>query len=361
MSVSEAMADILDDTIGNMESNGNKVPGWLDTGFPELNIALSGSAKRGIPMSRMIEIFGAASCGKTFLSTMVMKSAQEADGIAFFADHERSFDPELAKQLGLSVDDKNKFRWLKPETFEASVDLCIAVAKKLRRAGLPMEKPIVWVFDSVASMVPHAKIYDDKGKERDVGDYNMRDKLSLASATSQAYPMLAQVAADYNVTVLLLNQIRIDPMQMFGDPKTTPGGKAAEFYCSIRLSLGKRDVSSGTGKDKQVVGALVTAKAIKNKVTRPFLTASWAVRFTADSAEVDYIGTNLDFLIRAGIVKKEGTRVEWEGKKMYQSQVEQLLREDPNGHKKLMGLLDDAGELKVEEESSLEGLLSAAE
>lgn len=334
------LADALNGILGAESINPDdyeKVRGYLDTGIPELNRALSGRYRGGIPMGRMIEVFGPASSGKTFMSTMVMAAAQRMGGLAFFADHERTFDPELARKLGLSLD-SDKFRWLKPKTFEESVDTAVKTAIHLRKAGLDINKPIVWVFDSVASMVPQAKLYDDKGQMRKIGDYNMRDKLLLAQATSQSYPQLAQAGEDYNLTVILLNQIRVDPTQMFGDPTTTPGGKAAEFYASIRLSLGRKDVK---GKDKEVIGALVSAKAIKNKVTRPFLKAQWAVRFTEDSAMVDHIGTNLDFLVRAGIIKKEGTRIEWEGRKLFQSQVEALLRKDPEGNDKLLALFPE--------------------
>ena len=342
MSTATDLADALDGIIGK-SSDHLGIQGYLDTGIPELNHALSGQYDGGIASGRCIEIFGPASCGKTFLATMIMRAAQEAGGIAFFADHERSFEPVLAKSLGLNVDDNSKFRHLKPKTFEESLEKAVFAAEHIRNNKLiPDEAPLVWVFDSVASMIPRSKLYDANGKRKELGTHNMNDSTALARATSQNYPTLAQWAEDYNMTVLLLNQIRTKPGVMYGDPTTTPGGQAAEFYASIRLSIGKSEITNGKkGKDKEVLGFSVTAKTIKNKVARPFMSASWQVRFAeaGKGVNVDEIATNLDFMVRKGIIKKEGTRVVWEGKKMFQSVLEKELKSDPEGAKKLRDLL----------------------
>lgn len=346
------MADIFNELMGKNDENLG-VRGYLDTGIPELNFALSGSYRRGMPKGRMVEIFGPASCGKTFLATMVMISGQKDGGISTFADHERSFEPVLAENLGLDLD-PNVFRYIKPDTFEASVRTAVNVCKRSRDVGFHIDRPLVWVFDSVASMIPHEKMYDDKGKLRPPGDYNMRDKLALASATSQNYPTLAQFAEDNNMLVLLLNQIRLKPGVMYGDPTTTPGGNAAEFYCSIRISIGKKDITNGKkGPDRVVTGFEVTAKIIKNKVARPFRTATWRVMYdeTGSGVYIDQIATNLDFMVRAGLIEKEGAYCSWEGKRLYQSEVEERLRADPDGLAKLMALLpaDEKSEEKMAE------------
>lgn len=337
----DSISDILDKEIGvNALSIG--VQGYLDSGIPELNYAVSGDYKKGFPVGRVIEIFGPASCGKTFLATMMMIAAQKAGGVAGFSDHERSFEPILAQSLGLDMD-KNKFRYVRPRTFEESVDIAVRTCEILRtKKALDPSKPMIWVFDSVASMIPHSKLFDDKGNRREIGDYNMRDALSLAKACSQSYPTLAQWAEDYNMTVLLLNQIRTKPGVMYGDPTTTPGGHAAEFTASIRINIGKKEISNGKkGDDKEVLGFEITSNCIKNKVARPFRKAKWQVRFNEGLGVcVDQIGTNLDFMIRKGLIEKDGTRVVWEGKKVYQSVLEAELKADPNGAEKLLALLD---------------------
>lgn len=342
-----ALAAALAGIIGeNAEQVGIK--NWLDTGIPELNKALSAAYDKGIPGGRVIEIFGPASSGKTFIATMIMKAAQEAGGIAGFSDHERSFEPQLAKSLGLETDpNTGLFVYKRPQTFEESIQIAVTFCEQVRKRKLiPDDAPLVWVFDSVASMIPHDKLYDEKGNRRAAGDYNMRDKLSLATATSQSYPILAQFAEDYNMTVLLLNQIRMKPGVMFGDPTTTPGGQAAEFYASIRISLGRKMITNGkTGEDKEISGQEITASLVKNKVARPFQKAKWRVLFKeGGGAMIDVIGSTVDFLLRKGFMVRDGKRIEWEGKKYFESQLVEHLRTDPDAMKKLMAMVDDTGE-----------------
>lgn len=315
---------------------------WLDTGIPELNKAISGSHDKGVPVGRVIEIFGPASSGKTFISTMLMKAVQDAGGIAGFSDHERSFKAEFAAQLGLNVDEtQGNWVYKRPQTFEESVDIAIAFCEYVRKEKLiPEDAPLIWVFDSVASMIPHAKLFDDKGNRREVGDYTMRDSLLLAKSCSQSYPMLAQFAEDNNMLVVLLNQIRLKPGVMYGDPTTTPGGNAAEFYCSVRLSLGKTNLTEGTGSDKEVVGVEVGVKCVKNKISRPFQKASYRVLYNDEGgAMVDEIGTLLNYLIRNGTIQQEGKYILWNGLKKYEKVVASELRDDPTGLDQLKALI----------------------
>lgn len=361
-----ALAAALAGIIGeNAEQVGIK--NWLDTGIPELNKALSASYENGIPGGRVIEIFGPASSGKTFIATMIMKAAQEAGGIAGFSDHERSFDPKLASSLGMETDpNTGLFVYKRPQTFEESIQIAVTFAEQVRKRKLiPDDAPLVWVFDSVASMIPHDKLYDEKGNRRAAGDYNMRDKLALATATSQSYPILAQFAEDYNMTVLLLNQIRMKPGVMFGDPTTTPGGQAAEFYASIRISLGRKMITNGkTGDEKQISGQEITANIVKNKVARPFQKAKWRVLFKeGGGALIDVIGSTVDFLLRKGFMVRDGKRIEWEGKKYFEAALVAHLQSDPDAMKKLMALVDDDGEDVPEDvaESDISTELAKAE
>lgn len=324
-----ALAKALQGVIGkNAERVGIK--NWMTTGIPELDAALSGKFEDGgIPGGRIIEIFGPASSGKTFLATMVMRAAQQMGGIAGFSDHERSFEPKLAESLGLNInEDDGQFVYKKPETFEESILLAMHFCEQVRKQKLiPDEAPLVWVFDSVASMVPYDKLYDDKGKRR-TDRINMKDKLALATATSQNYPQLAQFAEDYNMTVLLLNQVRMKPGVMYGDPTTTPGGQAAEFYASIRISLGRKMITNGeAGDKKETLGQEITANVIKNKVTRPFQKAKWRVMYNMSGfgAKVDVVSSTLDFLVRKQLIPRDGNYLLWEGKKVYQVALEKKL------------------------------------
>lgn len=324
-----ALAKALQGVIGkNAERVGIK--NWMTTGIPELDAALSGKFEDGgIPGGRIIEIFGPASSGKTFLATMVMKAAQDMGGIAGFSDHERSFEPKLAESLGLNInEDDGQFVYKKPETFEESILLAMHFCEQVRKQKLiPETAPLVWVFDSVASMVPYDKLYDDKGKRR-TDRINMKDKLALATATSQNYPQLAQFAEDYNMTVLLLNQVRMKPGVMYGDPTTTPGGQAAEFYASIRISLGRKMITNGeAGDKKETLGQEITANVIKNKVTRPFQKAKWRVMYNMSGfgAKVDVVSSTLDFLVRKQLIPRDGNYLLWEGKKVYQVALEKKL------------------------------------
>lgn len=342
MSIASKLADDLLEIVGaNDEKQG--ITQWLDTGIPELNWALSNNYRRGFPVGRMVEIFGPSSSGKTFLATMAMAAAQKAGGVVGFSDHERTFEPVLAQSLGLKVGGLDD-GWIykRPKTFEESVDKAVHVCEGVRKNGvIPDDAPLVWVFDSVASMVPRSKLFDEKGNRRELGDLKMNDKLALAAATSQAYPLLAQFAEDNNMLVLLLNQIREKPGVLYGDPTTTPGGKAADFYASIRLQIGKSEITNGKKSDeKEIMGFQISAKTIKNKVARMGRKAHWQFRFNEGlGVTVDQIATNVDFLVRKGFIEKDGQRVIWDGKKLFQSQLVTQLRAEPDAHERLMALL----------------------
>lgn len=349
----DALAAALDAEMGgNSEAVG--ISQYLDTGIPELNFALSGRYDGGAPVGRLIEIFGGASCGKTFLATMIMIACQKKGGIAFFSDHERSFEPVLAQSLGLDTS-PDKFRYKRTETVEEALDTACKMAMIIRQKGLiPDDAPLVYVIDSIASAVPHQKLYDDKGNRREVGDFKMNDSLALAKSLSQSLPSVVQMTGDNNMMVLALNQIRMKPGVMYGDPLTTPGGNAMEFYASTRLSLGKSEITNGKkGKEKEVFGFQINAKTTKNKVARPFINSSWQVRFNVEGlgVSIDQVATNLDFLIRKGIIKKNGAWMEFEGKKWQQGPLEKELRSDPNGNARLLAMMP-SGEDELEDVQS---------
>lgn len=286
---------------------------FLDSGFPPLNKILSGSFNGGFPVGRLIEIFGAESSGKTAISTAAMISAQRLGGIAMFMDHERSFMTHLAQKMGMNVDE---LVLEYPDTFEESVTSALKMIKTIREEKMIEDgAPICLVFDSLASMVPQSKF------AKEITEQGMNDSLALAKATSSVFPTLALLSEKYNVCVLVLNQEREKPGVMFGDPTTTPGGRAPKFYASIRLQIGGAKIMNGSGKDKEMIGKEVTSKTIKNKITRPFQKTSWRFMFRDDaegSGYFDVTSSLIEYLIENNLIETAGAYVLWtDGKKYY--------------------------------------------
>lgn len=336
----------MNDVLGE-NAEASSIRGWLDTGVPELNKMISGDHTKGFPMGRLAEVFGGESSGKTFLATMVMKSVQDQGGIAFFSDHERSFSPDFAEQLGLSLN-PSQFRHLKPLTIEDSMDAMQKACQLVREKGLPMDVPLVWVFDSLAAMIPAETLYkrDGKGKRteetRETDSYNMRDNMAPAAAFSKTLKIVKVMAEDYNCAVLMLNQIRIDPGVMYGNPEKTSGGKAPAFYSDVRISLGKKPVVDSA---KKIIGFEVTGKNIKNKVAKPNETAQWRVMYNSDGvASIDQVATNVDYAKRSGIIEQAGSRLVWEGKKPYEKELVALMRKDESEYQKLLDLIQGKSE-----------------
>lgn len=302
--------------IVNAERSAPKL--WLDTGYPVLNHRISGDYHKGFPLGRMVEVFGPPSAGKTAISTKSMIAAQQAGGIAAFMDHERSFDSRLAEKLGLDLD-PSKFVYLTPETFEQSLDTIIELGETIRSGefGIDKDAPICVAFDSLASMVPKSKW------EKDAADYNMNDTTALARATSAAFPAFNQRCEKWNMLAIFLNQARTKPGVMYGDPTTTPGGSAMEFYASVRLKL-------GGGKMKDGAGKRVGCETVKNKVYRPFLKCEWDFVFQEDgSGKFDVVGGVLDELKEIGKLETAGAYIVWtDGKKYYRDPLARKIEEE---------------------------------
>ncbi|WP_297478275.1 AAA family ATPase [Ferrovum sp.] len=308
---------------------------WLSTGFLPLDEAISGKLiGGGMPVGRIVEIYGPSSCGKTAIATRVMTEAQKAGGFAMFMDHERSFEKVLAEQLGLNTT-RGIFFHETPETFEESVTLALKTCKAAREGKvIDPAAPIVVVFDSLAAMVPKSKM------AKEIDEQGMNDSLALAKATSSVFPALAIFAEKFNILVLVLNQMRLKPGIAYGDPMTTPGGEAPRYYASVRIQLGAKRIVEGTGDDKDMVGQEITAKCIKNKVARPFQKAKWEFRFREDGrGYFDTIGSTVAYLVENDKLESSGARITWtDGKSYYKKQlVEKIEREELQAE--LMGLL----------------------
>lgn len=298
---------LLKKKISNAENAAPKI--WLDTGYPVLNKRISGSYHRGFPLGRMIEIFGPPSAGKTVIATKAMISAQQAGGIAIFMDHERSFDSRLAEKIGLDLD-PNRFVYLKPETFEESMDTAIEIGETIRSGefGVDKDAPICIVFDSLASMIPKSKW------DKDAADYNMNDNTALARATAAAFSSFSQRCEKWNMLAIFLNQARTKIGVMFGDPTSTPGGSAMEFYASVRLKL-------GGGRMKENAGKSIGCETVKNKVHRPFLKCKWDFVFQEDgSGKLDVVGGVIDELKETEAIETAGAYIIWtDGKKYHRA------------------------------------------
>lgn len=291
---------------------------WLDSGYPVLNKRISGDYRKGFPLGRMVEIFGPPSAGKTAIATKAMIAAQQAGGVAIFMDHERSFDDRLAEKLGLDLD-PNRFIYLTPETFEESIDTVVEIGDTIRSGefGVEADAPICVVFDSLASMVPKSKW------DKDSKDYNMNDNTALARATSAAFPAFHQRCEKWNMLAIFLNQARTKIGVMFGDPTTTPGGNAPEYYSSVRLKLGGGKLKDGAGKT-------VGCETVKNKVHRPFLKCSWDFVFQDDgSGKFDVVGGVIEELKELGIIEQNGAYLTWtNGKKYHKGALIKLIEDE---------------------------------
>jgi len=314
MSKATGLAAALAAAVGGSDAS-TQPKHFLSTGFPPLDHAISGKYfGGGMPSGRIVEMFGPPSAGKTAIATNTMISAQKMGGFALFNDHERSFHQGLGQGFGLSLD-PNKWLFKAPRTFEESLTNSMKVALAIREGKfIDRDAPIAMVFDSLASMVPQSKL------EKDLDKMNMHDSTALARATASSFPALALLAEEHNILLLFLNQMRTKIGVMFGDPTTTPGGQAPEFYASVRIRLGRRQIAVGKGEDKKITGQLIGAECVKNKINRPFGKASWRFMFQEDgSGKFDVTHSLIDYLVAAGRLaagSKQGT-VMWTNGKQY--------------------------------------------
>ena len=234
----------------------------------------------GIPRGRVIEIFGPESGGKTTLALHIMAEAQKRDGLAAFIDAEHALDVMYAKRLGVNFDD---LLVSQPDTGEQALE----IAEVLIRSGA-MD---VVVVDSVAALVPRAEL------EGDMGDVHMGLQARLMS---QALRKLAASISKSMTAVIFINQIRMKIGVMFGNPETTPGGKALKFYSSVRLDIRK----IGNIKDGQeVVGSRTRVKVVKNKVAPPFQEAEFDIIY---GEGISTVGDLFDMAVKTEVINKNG-------------------------------------------------------
>lgn len=235
----------------------------------------------GMPRGRIIEIFGPESSGKTTLSLHVVAEAQKKGGICAFVDAEHALDPEYASRLGVKIDD---LLVSQPDTGEQALD----IVESLVRSG----KLDVIVIDSVAALTPRAEIEGDM-EQTHVG--------RQARLMSQALRKLTAIVAKSKTVVIFINQIRMQIGVMFGNPETTPGGKALKFYTSVRLDI--RRIAQ-IKKGEEVVGGRVRVKVVKNKVAAPFKQTEFDLMYNEGiSREGEIIALGEKY----GIIQKSGS------------------------------------------------------
>ncbi|WP_151708872.1 recombinase [Acinetobacter brisouii] len=218
----DSLAESLLKGIGDNHEE-QAVTQWVDTGNPELNRIISGKYDGGLPFGRMIEVFGEPSTGKTADATEWMVRAQQMGGCAIFIDWERSFDVRLAEGFGLNT--KRPF-WIyaKPRTWEEGNVLAAKACKIIRDSkAIPDDAPILVVFDSIASALPKSVA------EKEIDEYTMNDTTALARVTSTTLKSMAQYAEDFSATFVYLNQMRLKPGVMFGDPRCLRGDVQIPF------------------------------------------------------------------------------------------------------------------------------------
>lgn len=259
--------------------------GIVQTGSIGLDHALGVG---GLPRGRIIEIFGPESSGKTTLTLHIIAEAQKTGGICAFIDAEHALDPEYAAKLGVQTND---LLVSQPDTGEQALEIC----ESLVRSG----KIDVVVIDSVAALTPKDEI------EGDMGAHHVGKQARLMS---QALRKLTAIVHKSNTIVIFINQIRMQIGVMFGNPETTPGGKALKFYTSVRLDI--RKIAS-IKKGEDVVGARTRVKVVKNKVAAPFKQTEFDIVYNEG---ISLEGEMLALGEKFKIVDKAGASYSYTGK-----------------------------------------------
>src|SRR6059036_2332208 len=242
----------------------------------------------GLPRGRVIEIFGPESSGKTTLMLHVIANAQRAGGLAAFIDAEHALDPAYAKKLGVNLDD---LLVSQPDSGEEALTICETLA---RSNALD-----VIVIDSVAALVPKAELE---------GEMGMATMGMQARLMSQALRKLTALLSKSKTTCIFTNQLREKVGVMFGNPETTPGGKALKFYASVRIDIRRKDALKDTAGN--AIGNHVKVKVVKNKVAPPFAEAEFDILFNHG---INKEGSILDVGIENGVVEKKGAWLQFNG------------------------------------------------
>ena len=246
----------------------------------------------GYPKGRIIEIYGPESSGKTTFALHAIAEVQKIGGRAAFIDAEHALDPAYAKNLGVNIDE---LLLSQPDTGEQALEICEALVRS--------EAVSIIVIDSVAALVPQAEI------DGEMGDSHVGLQARLMS---QALRKLSGIINKTKTIAIFINQLREKVGVMFGNPETTPGGRALKFYSTIRLEVRKGEaIKMGDG----LVGNKTNVKVVKNKVAPPFKTATVDIMY---GEGVSHEGELIDLAVNANIIEKSGAWFAYNGEKIGQ-------------------------------------------
>lgn len=291
----------LEKVLGDIEKQFGKgaIMKLGDNKHLELDVTPSGSLSLdialgvgGYPKGRIIEIYGPESSGKTTFALHAIAEVQKRGGRAAFIDAEHALDPVYAKNLGVDI---NELLLAQPDTGEQALEICEALVRS--------EAVSIVVIDSVAALVPQAEI------DGDMGDAHVGLQARLMS---QALRKLSGTINKTKTTAIFINQLREKVGIMFGNPETTPGGRALKFYASIRLDVRRSEaLKMGDG----IVGNKTTVKVVKNKVAPPFKTAVVDIMY---GEGVSHEGELIDLASDCGVLEKSGAWYSYQGEKIGQ-------------------------------------------
>mgnify|MGYP004555263185 FL=1 len=272
------------------------------TGSLSLDVALGVG---GFPKGRIIEIYGPESSGKTTIALQAIAEVQKEGGRAAFIDAEHALDPVYAKKLGVNI---NELLLSQPDTGEQALEICEALVRS--------EAVNIVVIDSVAALVPQAEI------EGEMGDSHVGLQARLMS---QALRKLSGTISKTKTTAIFINQLREKVGVLFGNPETTPGGRALKFYSTIRLDIRRGEqIKSGDS----VIGNKTNIKVVKNKVAPPFKTATVDIMY---GEGVSRTGELVDLAVENNIINKSGAWFSYNNEKIGQGRenVKQYLKDNP--------------------------------
>jgi recombination protein RecA len=280
----------------------------ISTGSISLDVALGVG---GLPRGRVIEIFGPESSGKTTLALHVLAEAQKKGGTGAFIDAEHSLDPEYAERIGVNL---NNLLISQPDSGEQALQIVETMVRSKAVDAI--------VIDSVAALTPKAEI-EGEMDEQQIG--------LQARLMSKALRKLSGIVSKSGTIVIFLNQTRIQIGIMFGNPETTPGGKALKFYSSARIRLTR--IAQIKRKD-EIIGSRVKAKVVKNKVAAPFRIAEFDIYYNEG---ISRIADLINVALKEDIVKKHGSWYEFNAEKIGQGMegAKAYLKENPKVLKEL--------------------------